>query len=125
MGRYPKCKTCANILACENGSHFCRERGEETTPDRSFACETYASSKRKKTKEEISLIRSQAGRKGGKSLFRGGRSPTKQMSVRLEDWEFFGMFASSRKMSMAEVFHRICVGIRMDHPDLEKQSPIS
>lgn len=125
MGRYPMCKNCANIVAGKNGSHFCTERGEETTPDRSFACESYAKApKQKKTPEELSLIRSQAGRKGGRSLFRGGRAPTKQMSVRLNDWEIFGRMAEKHGVSMSEAFHRICENIVKANPDLvNKETP--
>ena len=123
MGRYPKCKTCANIVAGENGSHFCKERGEETTPDRSFPCESFSKApKQKKTPEELSLIRSQAGRKGGKSLFRGGRAPTKQMSVRFQDWEIFGRMAEKHGVSMSEAFHRICKNIVAKHPELTQKT---
>ena len=125
MGRYPMCKNCANIVAGENGSFFCKELGEETKPGRSFACESYMKTlKVKKTAEELSLIRSQAGRKGGKSLYRGGRAPTKQMSVRLQDWEIFGRMAEKHGVSMSEAFHRICNNIVARNPDLaNKETP--
>ena len=127
MGRYPKCKTCANILACENGSHFCRERGEETTPERSFACETYASSKRKKTKEEISLIRSMAGKAGAAARGSGwgnGGTPTSAMRVRKIDYDVFSKFAAKQRLSMTELFHNMCVAIAQKNPDLANNSDL-
>lgn len=124
MGRYPKCKTCANILACENGSHFCRERGEETTPERSFACETYASSKRKKTKEEISLIRSIAGKAGAAARGRGwgnGRTPKITISVNEVDHVVFACYARINGLSITAAFHVVCEKLKDAYPKLSAE----
>ena len=120
MGRNPKCKTCTNIICTNGDCHFCKKTGKEVNPDTSFDCEFYnKAQKPKKTAEELSLIRSESGRKGGKKAGYGsGRAETKQMSVRIGDWEMFGLFSKKMEVSMAEAFHRICVNIAKKHPDL-------
>ena len=125
MGRYPMCKNCANIVAGENGSFFCKERGEETKPDRSFACESYVKTlKQKKTPEELSLIRSQAGRKGAIAKGSGygtGGTPTCSMHVRKSDYETFASFATKRGVSITEAFHRVCANLAVKYLGSESQ----
>lgn len=127
MGRYSMCKNCVNIVAGENGSHFCKERGEETRPERSFACASYVKApKQKKTKEELSLIRSQAGRKGAIAKGSGygtGGVPTCSMHVRREDYETFSRLAEKQRWSITETFHQMCVQILRKNPDLAKATP--
>lgn len=125
MGRYPKCKTCANIVAGENGSHFCKERGEETTPDRSFPCESFSKApKQKKTPEELSLIRSQAGKAGAVARGSGwgkGRTPKITISVNEVDHVAFACYARLCGLSITSAFHSVCEKLKAAHPRLVEE----
>ena len=81
--------------------------------------------KKKLTREELSRVRSAAGRKGGRKAGYGhGRAPTKTMMVRLPDYNILSAYADLRGFSLAEGIHRLCVGLTKKYDELKKFAPV-
>lgn len=75
--------------------------------------------KKKITPEELSRIRSEAGRKGGRAAGYGnGRAPTKTITVREPDYHILVNYADAQQISIAETIHRICEGLKAKSPEL-------
>ena len=80
---------------------------------------TNKTEKKKLTPEELSRIRSEAGRKGGRAAGYGkGRAPTKTMTVREPDYHIIVNYADAKQISIAEALHRICEGLKAKYPEL-------
>ena len=79
--------------------------------------------KPKLSREELSRIRSEAGRAGGKKRHENakGRFPTRTMTVREPDYNVISAVAEIRQCSLAEAVHRFCVGWLKNHPDKAPQ----
>jgi hypothetical protein len=74
--------------------------------------------KKKLTPQELSLVRSNAGRKGGRvSGYGKGRAPTKTMTIRRLDYEVITAYAKKLNYSIAETIHKISKSITIKHPD--------
>ena len=81
--------------------------------------------KEKLTKEELSMVRSLAGRKGGsKSGYGKGRAPTKTVTVRKADYDILVAYADLRQFPIAEGIHRLCVGLTKKYDELKKFAPV-
>lgn len=82
--------------------------------------------KEKLTKEELSRVRSIAGRKGGrKSGYGKGRAPTKTVTVRKADYDILVAYADLRQFPIAEGIHRLCVGLTKKYSELSAFAPAS
>lgn len=112
MSRKPSCKTCVSYQPQKDGSIVCDFSGATIEKNSQPLYENgtcYERKQKKKlTPQELSLIRSNAGRKGGRTAGYGkGRAPTKTITVRQHDYEVFTAFAAMKKRSIAEQFHAI------------------
>lgn len=112
MSRKPSCKTCVSYQAQKDGSVVCDFSGATIEKNSQPLYENgtcYERKQKKKlTPQELSLIRSTAGRKGGRTAGYGkGRAPTKTITVRQHDYEVFTAFAAMKKRSIAEQFHAV------------------
>ena len=81
------------------------------------------SEKKKLTPEELSAVRSRAGRlgglKGGRKKGSGnGRAPTKTLTAREPDYNILSAYANMRGIAIAEAVHLLCLGIAKKYPDL-------
>ena len=123
-GRKPKCKNCTSYVPQPDGSVICEYSGKVITADSSALFDDGACYERKKkpkiTPAELSKIRSAAGRKGGRAAGYGkGRAPTKQLSVRLHDYNAFSNYSQRNGFALAEQFHDIAKKIVIKHPELK------
>ena len=76
--------------------------------------------KRKLSPEELSLVRSAAGRKGGlKSGYGKGRAPTRTATVRLHDYKVLVAYAGMKKSSIAGMFHLVAKSVVAKYPQLK------
>lgn len=72
------------------------------------------------TPEELSRVRSAAGRKGGrKSGYGKGRTPVSQTCLRKMDHDVLQKYAAMKKVSLAESVHRICKSLVAKYPELK------
>lgn len=124
MSRTPKCKTCVSYSVDEKGCAVCEYSGHvierESSPlyDNGQCYERR--SHEKLSPSELSLARSNAGKKGGRTAGYGkGRSPTKQMSVRLHDYNVFSAYAKKERRALAEQFHVIMRQVVTKYPELK------
>ena len=80
--------------------------------------------KKKLTPEELSAVRSRAGRAGAAARkARGeckGRAPTKTLTAREPDYNILSAYANMRGIAIAEALHLLCLGIAKKYPDLAK-----
>lgn len=124
MSRKAMCKSCVNYDKQQNGKVVCIEKGKEIDPE-SYAPIADGRScygrevKPSLTVEQLHEIRSAAGRKGGLKRKKNGRSPTKQLSVRLCDYKVFSEYSQISMRSMAEQFHIVALEILKEHPHLK------
>lgn len=124
MGRKPKCKTCVSYTPQDDGTVECEYSGRKIDPESSplydeGACYERAQ-KKKLTPAELSAIRSNAGRKGGRKAGYGkGRAPTKCITVRMHDYDAFSRYSAGNRLSLAEQFHVITRQIVTKHPELK------
>ena len=124
MGRKPMCKTCVSYEPQNDGTILCEYSGKLIDPESSPMFDGGACYERKVKKKltpaELSLIRSKAGRKGGKAAGYGkGRAPTKQLSIRLHDYKVFSCYSQKNGLAFAEQFHVITRKIVANHPELK------
>lgn len=124
MSRKPLCKTCVSYQPQKDGSVVCDFSGATIEKNSQPLYENgtcYERKQKKKlTPQELSLIRSTAGRKGGRTAGYGkGRAPTKQMSVRLHDHKVFTEYSRKKGHAVAEQFHIIASEIVKKYPELK------
>lgn len=126
MGRKPLCKTCVSYEPQKDGTIRCEYSGKIIDPESSpmFGDEAGTcyerKSRRKLTPAQLSLVRSKAGRKGGRAAGYGkGRAPTKQLSIRLHDYKVFCGYSQKNGLAFAEQFHVITRKIVANHPELK------
>ena len=124
MGRKPKCKTCVSYTPQDDGTVECEYSGKVIDPESSPLFDggsCYERREKKKlTPDELSLVRSEAGRKGGLKNGGGkGRTPTTTITVRLLDYRVFLSYAKSLKVSITESFHKTARAIVAKHPELK------
>lgn len=124
MSRTPKCKTCVSYRTDEKGCTVCEYSGHVIERDSSPLYDNGQCYERKEraklSPSELSLARSNAGKKGGRTAGYGkGRAPTKQMSVRLHDYNAFVAYAKKKRRAMAEQFHIIMRQVVMKDPELK------
>lgn len=128
-GRKPKCKNCAHfkVLTDEYGEDYrCDLINDFVLPDDAPSCNGSFVRREKKrvTQDELSRIRSAAGRKGGRKAGYGkGRAPTNTVTIRHGDYLVFNAYAGKR--SLAEMFHQIAKSIIAKHPELKPPEWIS
>lgn len=99
---------------------------------------------KKLSKEELSRIRSEAGRKGAQALlksknFKGGRpkgssnknpvarEPSRTMTVRQSDYEVFVKCAFAANLPQVELLHRVAENLKAKNPQLfaVEQTPVN
>ena len=122
MSRKPSCKTCVSYQPQADGSFVCNlkrvtiEKSARSSIENDTCYERRQ--KKKLTPQELSLVRSNAGRKGGRvSGYGGGRAPTKTMTIRQLDYEVITAYAKKLNYSIAETIHKISKSITIKYPD--------
>lgn len=95
--------------------------------------------KKKLTREELSRLRSENGRKGAETrkrlgLCRGGRPkgstkdptlkaiPPRSLTIREPDYNVFRKFAFQKEVSIAEGMHIVAKSLLRNHPELKPES---
>ena len=122
MSRKPFCKTCVSYQPQADGLFVCDHSGATIEKNGQPLYENGAcyerKQKKKLTPQELSLVRSNAGRKGGRvSGYGGGRAPTKTMTIRQLDYEVITAYAKKLNYSIAEAIHKISKSITIKYPD--------
>ena len=122
MGRSPKCKTCVSYTPNADGTVVCEYSGKSIDVESKPLYDACYEKRQKKklSPAELSMVRSIAGKKGGKKAGYGkGRAPTKQMSVRLPDYKVFVGYSRKKNHAMAEQFHLVASQMLEEHPELK------
>lgn len=77
--------------------------------------------KRKLTREELSAIRSAAGRKGGSAPKNGRPKIARtQLQVRRADRDVLMHYADKKEMTMTDAFHFLMRVVLQNNPDVKK-----
>lgn len=76
--------------------------------------------KPKLTRDELSAIRSAAGRKGGLARKRNEKVERVQMQVKRIDRDVLMRYASKKGMAMTDAFHFLMRVVIQNNPDVEK-----
>lgn len=115
------CKNCESFAVEEDGKKKCSflgvDRDDFSIPPPESSCWK----KRKKLSgDELSLVRSKAGKKGGsKSGYGNGGTPTQQTCIRKMDHDVLKGYAAMKKISIAETVHRVCKSLTVQYPNLK------
>ena len=117
------CKNCNSFPRFATGVCKCAFLGIDVDPTSAPPPDKNCWSKRRKlTPEELSRVRSAAGRKGGsRSGYGQGRMPTQQTSLRKMDHDVLANYAQTKNISMAEAVHRICKTLVAKYPNLKTE----
>ena len=117
-----RCKNCNSFKRTETGckcKYLGKPLSEDATPPPDMEC---WSKRQKLTPEELSHVRSMAGRKGGKrSGYGNGGTPVQQTCIRKMDHDVLAGYAKLKKISIAESVHRICKSLVAKYPELKTE----
>ena len=117
------CKNCESFAVDEDGKKKCRfldvERDDFSTPPPESAC---WKKRPKLSGSELSKVRSEAGKKGGRPKGYGkGRSPTRQASLRLMDHQVLSAYSEKKQIPLAQTVHLLCRSLIKQYPDLNPE----
>ena len=117
-----KCRRC-NSCKTIDGKFRCEKDGAEidssSTPR--FDDGKCWTVRQKKTPEEISMLRSMAGKKGGMTPKKGKQKvPRTQMQVLRHDRDVIAAYAAKKKMTLIDTIHYFARYILQQHADIEK-----
>lgn len=114
------CKNCESFAVDEDGKKKCNFLGVDRDDFSNPPPESSCWKKRKLTPEQLSFVRSQAGRKGGtKSGYGNGGTPTQQTCIRKMDHDVLKGYSALKNISIAETVHRLCRSLLSQYPDLK------
>ncbi len=119
-----RCVRCASCIEKDGVKMCSRDGAVVSDEDRARFYDGKCWTKivpKKKTREEISAIRSLAGKKGGETPKRG-KAKVKRTSVQVAifDRDVLERYAVKMNMSQFSAFHHLCRVILQNHPDIKK-----
>ena len=118
------CKNCESFAVDEDGKKKCRfldvERDDFSTPPPESACWT---KRPKLSGSDLSKVRSEAGRKGGgrPKGSGNGRTPTKQASLHLTDYQVLMGYSEIKKIPLVKTIHLLCRSLIKQYPEIKPE----
>ena len=120
------CRNCAACAVTDDGAMRCEKLNKPIAATDNPPLDSTCWTKREKLSgEALSLARARAGRSGGGGRPKGygnGRAPTKQLSIRLPDYQVLAAYSDMKFCPLVHTVHLLCKSLVKQYPDIKPEA---